>query len=130
MEDNDTQKPIIIKIGGSILKNPNALDSLFSFINKNKQFNWLIVHGGGNVVDSWLNKMGYISKKHDGLRISSEKEMPIIAFPHYENNSKVDDGFQWHEFINKFSPQEVYDHPLLSEDLKVCYLFAFSCTRK
>ena len=32
--------------------------------------------------------------------------------------------------LNKFSPHEVYDHPLLSEDLKVCYLFAFSCTRK
>ena len=79
MEDNDTQKPIIIKIGGSILKNPIALDSLFSFINKNKQFSWLIVHGGGNVVDSWLNKMGYISKKHDGLRISSKEEMPIIV---------------------------------------------------
>ena len=31
--------------------------------------------------------------------------------------------------LKKFSPQEVYDHALLSEDLKVCYLFAFSCTR-
>jgi len=31
--------------------------------------------------------------------------------------------------LKKFSPQEVYDHTLLSEDLKVCYLFAFSCTR-
>ena len=31
--------------------------------------------------------------------------------------------------LKKFSPQEVYNHPLLSEDLKVCYLFAFSCTR-
>ena len=39
--------------------------------------------------------------------------MPIIAFPHYENNSKVDDGFQWHEFINKFSSEENY-HPKAS----------------
>ena len=31
--------------------------------------------------------------------------------------------------LKKFSPQEVYNHPLLSEDLKVCYLFAFLCTR-
>ena len=41
--------------------------------------------------------------------------MPIIAFPHYENNSKVDDGFQWHEFINKFSPQEENYHPKASD---------------
>ena len=41
--------------------------------------------------------------------------MPIIAFPYYENNSKVDDGFQWHEFINKFSPQEENYHPKASD---------------
>ncbi|MCB0571845.1 MAG: AMP-binding protein [Phaeodactylibacter sp.] len=30
--------------------------------------------------------------------------MPVITFPHYEGNSKVDRGEQWHDFINRFEP--------------------------
>ena len=51
----------------------------------------------------------------DEIKKGVKKEMPIIAFPHYENNSKVDDGFQWHEFISKFSPQEENYHPKASD---------------
>ena len=51
----------------------------------------------------------------DEIKKGVKKEMPIIAFPHYENNSKVHDGFQWHEFINKFSPQEQNYHPKASD---------------
>ena len=28
------------------------------------------------------------------------QNLPIIAFPHYEGNSKVNEGYQWEEFIN------------------------------
>ena len=38
----------------------------------------------------------------DEIKKGVKKEMPIIAFPHYENNSKVDEGYQWDEFINRF----------------------------
>ena len=51
----------------------------------------------------------------DEIKKGVKKEMPIIAFPHYENNSKVDEGFQWDTFINKFSPQEEDFHPKLSD---------------
>ena len=51
----------------------------------------------------------------DEIKKGVKKEMPIIAFPHYENNSKVHDGFQWHEFINRFSPQEENYHPKASD---------------
>ena len=32
------------------------------------------------------------------------KDMPIIAFPHYQGFSKINEGFQWSDFINKFDP--------------------------
>ena len=39
------------------------------------------------------------------------EEMPIIAFPHYEGNSKIETGYQWDEFINQFEPQKENYHP-------------------
>ena len=33
------------------------------------------------------------------------KDMPIIAFPHYQGFSEIKEGFQWSDFINKFDPQ-------------------------
>ena len=32
--------------------------------------------------------------------------LPIIAFPHYAGNSKVTEGEQWNDFINRFDPLE------------------------
>ncbi|MCO6492041.1 MAG: AMP-binding protein [Phaeodactylibacter sp.] len=32
------------------------------------------------------------------------KDMPIIAFPHYEGNSRVTEGEQWHDFLSRFEP--------------------------
>jgi len=34
------------------------------------------------------------------------EEMPLIRFPHYEGNSKVERGFDWHKFIEKHPPLE------------------------
>tara|TARA_B000000532_G_scaffold112562_1_gene90425 strand:+ start:589 stop:2265 length:1677 start_codon:yes stop_codon:yes gene_type:complete len=39
------------------------------------------------------------------------EEMPIIAFPHYEGNSKIETGYQWDEFINQFETQKENYHP-------------------
>ena len=44
-----------------------------------------------------------------------DKDLPIIAFPHYENNSIVSEGFQWDEFISKFEPQRENYHPNLDD---------------
>tara|TARA_S200000501_G_scaffold12359_1_gene10925 strand:+ start:879 stop:2552 length:1674 start_codon:yes stop_codon:yes gene_type:complete len=51
----------------------------------------------------------------DEIKTGVKKEIPIIAFPHYENNSKVEEGYQWDKFINRFSPQEKDYHPKLSD---------------
>ena len=44
-----------------------------------------------------------------------DTDLPIIAFPHYENNSIVNEGFQWDEFISKFQPQRENYHPNLDD---------------
>ena len=48
-------------------------------------------------------------------------DMPIIAFPHYENNSKIDKGFQWNEFIDKHDPQKEDYHPDLNDTWTIIF---------
>ncbi len=42
----------------------------------------------------------------DEMKKGVPADMPIIAFPHYEGNSKVTEGFQWHDWMNQFDPME------------------------
>ena len=42
-------------------------------------------------------------------------DMPIISFPHYEGNSKIDTGYQWNDFINQFDPQKENYHPNIDD---------------
>ena len=50
-----------------------------------------------------------------------DKDLPIIAFPQYENNSIVSEGFQWDEFISKFEPQRENYHPNLDDVWTIIY---------
>ena len=47
----------------------------------------------------------------DEIKKGISESMPIIAFPHYENNSKIDRGYQWNDFIEKYQPQQENYHP-------------------
>ena len=51
----------------------------------------------------------------DEIKKGISGDMPIIAFPHYENNSKIDRGYQWSEFIEKHEPQTENYHPNLDD---------------
>ena len=42
----------------------------------------------------------------DDMKKGIPADLPVIAFPHYEGNSKIDRGEQWHDFINRFEPLE------------------------
>ena len=51
----------------------------------------------------------------DEIKKGIAESMPIIAFPHYENNSKIDKGYQWHDFIEKQEAQKENYHPSLDD---------------
>ncbi len=50
----------------------------------------------------------------EGMRAGVPEGMPIIRFPHYENNSVVTEGEAWDDWLNKFEPLE--GKPLPSND--------------
>tara|TARA_B100000900_G_scaffold267867_1_gene228691 strand:- start:4420 stop:6096 length:1677 start_codon:yes stop_codon:yes gene_type:complete len=51
----------------------------------------------------------------DEIKKGIAESMPIIAFPHYENNSKIDKGYQWYNFIEKQEAQKENYHPSLDD---------------
>ncbi|MEM8886892.1 MAG: AMP-binding protein [Bacteroidota bacterium] len=61
----------------------------------------------GDVAALFIGKMEVWEEMKKGV----PEGMPIIAFPHYEGNSKVDEGEQWHEFINRFEPMQGQHYP-------------------
>jgi acetylglutamate kinase len=73
----------VIKVGGAVLNTEDAAMGLFSAIAEltkvqiDKQF--VVVHGGGALVDKWLSGAGFATAKHQGLRISPKEQMPYIV---------------------------------------------------
>ncbi|WP_435235592.1 acetylglutamate kinase [Psychromonas sp. PT13] len=75
-------KPLLIKLGGAVLENEQALTNLFSALTaylKDKQRPLLLVHGGGVIVEDVLKKMNIVSQKKNGLRITPFEQIPYVA---------------------------------------------------
>ena len=76
------QKPLLIKLGGAVLENQEALSNLFAALTTylgTQQRPLLIVHGGGVIVEDVLNKMNIKSEKKNGLRITPFDQIPYVA---------------------------------------------------
>lgn len=75
-------KPLLIKLGGAVLENEQALANLFSALTlylQKQQRPLLLVHGGGVIVEDVLNKMNIVSEKKNGLRITPFDQIPYVA---------------------------------------------------
>lgn len=76
------KKPLLIKLGGAVLENEQALSNLFLALTeylKKEQRPLVLVHGGGVVVDDLLSKMNIKSEKKNGLRITPFDQIGYIA---------------------------------------------------
>ena len=76
-------KTWVIKIGGAVLNTEDAALGLFNMLKhcmvQNPQQQFVLVHGGGVLVDEWLKVAGFATAKHQGLRISPKEQMPHIV---------------------------------------------------
>jgi len=57
-------------------------------------------------------------------------DMPMIAFPHYEGNSKVNEGHQWHDFIAPHEPMQDVHEPLLDDTWTIIFTSGTTGTPK
>jgi acetylglutamate kinase len=74
-----SKKTWVIKLGGAVLNIENAAKALFNVLSEQKDAQFVVVHGGGALVDDWLKEAGFASAKHQGLRISPAEQMPHIV---------------------------------------------------
>ena len=73
-------KPLVLKMGGRLLQDRQALDALLAVCaNIKQQRPVILVHGGGDQVDQWLSKFGFVTEKIDGQRVSPAEQMPVIT---------------------------------------------------
>ena len=76
------KQPLLIKLGGAVLENEQALSNLFSALTtylEKQQRPLLLVHGGGVIVEDVLSKMNIKSEKKDGLRITPFDQIGYVA---------------------------------------------------
>ncbi|MBU3827204.1 MAG: acetylglutamate kinase [Candidatus Anaerobiospirillum merdipullorum] len=75
---NDTfSTPItVVKLSGKALSAGDKLDELFAALRAKP---CLIVHGGGVEADDLLKRLGFTSKRLNGLRVTSAQELYYIA---------------------------------------------------
>tara|TARA_B110001454_G_C12689319_1_gene421674 strand:+ start:226 stop:1014 length:789 start_codon:yes stop_codon:yes gene_type:complete len=73
-------KPLVIKIGGTILEKEGALNALLAVLSKLKtDAKVVLVHGGGCVVDEMLAQANFTTVKKQGLRVTPKAQIGLIS---------------------------------------------------
>ncbi|MBI6547979.1 acetylglutamate kinase [Xenorhabdus lircayensis] len=75
-------EPLVIKLGGVLLDNKEALDRLFTTLQSYRKTHkrpLVIVHGGGCLVDDLMQQLQLPILKKQGLRITPEDQIDIIT---------------------------------------------------
>lgn len=74
------QTPLVVKLGGRALDDLSALQPVLKrIVQAAQQRPVAVVHGGGNLIDTWLGVFGHKVAKQDGLRITQNEDMPVVA---------------------------------------------------
>jgi acetylglutamate kinase len=71
---------LVIKVGGALMQAEDAALALLTTISElQKNYIVVLVHGGGAMVEEFLNALNLSSRKIDGLRVTPKEHMPYIA---------------------------------------------------
>ena len=74
------KRPLIIKIGGRALEEQILQDDLWNVIlSLHAQRGVVLLHGGGAAVDAQLARLGIVSEKRDGIRITPREHIDQIV---------------------------------------------------
>lgn len=71
-------KPVVIKIGGSTLgSHDTSMEDLVTLQKRGVPL--VVVHGGAKRVTEWLNRQGTETSFLDGVRVTDEKSLEMVA---------------------------------------------------
>ena len=74
--------PLVIKLGGAAAEAREELDDLYGAIvhlHRTVPHGVVLVHGGGAAVDQHLKRLGLVSVRHDGIRITPADQIEEIV---------------------------------------------------
>lgn len=74
--------PLVIKLGGLAVEDPSRAEPLLralADLHAAHAAGIAIVHGGGKAVDEHLGRLGIVSQRREGLRVTSDAEIAEIA---------------------------------------------------
>jgi len=70
-------KPIVVKIGGSTFgKNDTTVEDLVTLQKRNVPI--VVVHGGGNTITEWLNRLNIPTSFVRGLRVTNTESLKVV----------------------------------------------------
>jgi acetylglutamate kinase len=75
-------RPLVVKIGGAALEKQRASPALWrALLDKHTTHagGVVLVHGGGRMVDALLDRLGMPTERREGLRITPQDQMDVIA---------------------------------------------------
>lgn len=71
---------IVIKVGGALLNDAQALQSVLAVLVKlQSHFSLVLVHGGGDTTQALLEKLNFTSEKIDGVRVTPKAHLPYVV---------------------------------------------------
>ncbi len=90
----DTARFAVVKVGGSIIQ--NELKDLASSLNFLQQLGLapIVIHGAGPQLDLELDRQKLVTKKHEGLRVTSDAVLKIARKVIGNNNLALVDALQ------------------------------------
>ncbi|EKE80888.1 acetylglutamate kinase [Idiomarina xiamenensis] len=75
-----TSSVLVLKVGGRLLQQSEALSALLQVCQRiQQQRPLLLVHGGGEQIEHWLQQFQFSSTKVDGQRVTPAAHIPVIA---------------------------------------------------
>ena len=69
---------IILKIGGNVIDNPEVLKSVLLYFNE-WQSPKILVHGGGKIASTLMEKLGIVPKMVEGRRITDRETLDVVT---------------------------------------------------
>lgn len=78
LESKDKTKLSIVKIGGNIVDNPEALDKFLTDFNSLDGLK-ILIHGGGAIATKMAGQLGIETKKVQGRRITDSETLKLVT---------------------------------------------------
>jgi acetylglutamate kinase len=74
------KKIFVIKVGGAFMQSEKAAVDLLAVLKQLQETHqFVLVHGGGPMVEELTNALGFVTQKIDGLRVTPKDQLPFIV---------------------------------------------------